>query len=212
MALSFNESQGGAQKTKLDRIDVKMGENSVRMFGDLIARYVYWVPGQNNKNIPVECLEFDREKEDFKTGEKDWVKEYYPDLKCGWAYAIQGIQDGQAKVWDLKKKLTEQILKVAKEPDLGDPTDPETGWDVVFTKTKTGPLPINVSYALSERKLKQRPLTDEEREIIANAKPIEELMPRQNADQQKEFLERLRNGSTSDETADEEIGDEFSVK
>jgi hypothetical protein len=209
--LKFGDAAGGAQKTKLDRVEVKSGENKVRMFGNLLARYVYWIPGENGKNIPFECLEFNRDTEKFGgTGEKDWVKEYYPDIKCQWAYAIGAVQDGQAKVWDLKKKLTDSILKLARDPELGDPTDPETGWDVVFSKEKTGPLPINVGYALMERKLKQRALTDEEREIIANAKPIEELIPRPTSEQQKELLEKLRNASS--EQADEEVGEEFKVQ
>ena len=209
--LKFGDAAGSAQKSKLDRLEIKTGENRTRMFGDLLARYVYWIPGENGKNIPFECLEFDRATEKFgKTGEKDWVKEYFPDVKCGWAYAIQVIDNGQAKVWDLKKKLTDQILKLARDPELGDPTDPETGWDIVFSKEKTGPLPINVTYALMERKLKQRPLTDEELEIVRNAKPIEELIPRPTADQQKELLEKLRNGSQ--ESVDEDVGEEFKVQ
>jgi len=212
--LKFGDAVGGAQKTKLDRVEIKMGENRVRMFGDLLARYVYWIPGENGKNIPFECLEFDRMTEKFGgTGQKDWVKEFYPDAKCQWAYAIGGLQDGVAKVWDLKSKMTKDIFRLAKDPELGDPTDPETGWDVVFTKEKTGPLPINIGYSIAERKLKQRPLTDAEREAIDAAKPIEELMPRPTPEQQKELLEKLRNGAESGgETADESIGEEFNVQ
>lgn len=208
--LKFGEAVGGAQKSKLDRVEIKMGENRVRMFGDLLARYVYWIPGENGKNIPFECLEFNRMTEKFDKGEKDWVKEYFPDAKCQWAYAIGALQDGQAKVWDLKSKMTKDIFRLAKDPELGDPTDPETGWDVVFTKEKTGPLPINIGYSVAERKLKQRPLTDEEREAIAAAKPIDELMPRPTPEQQKELLEKLKNGTK--ENADEEIGEEFAVQ
>ena len=212
MALKFNDAAGSAQKNRADAFEMKNGENRVRMFGDLIARYVYWIKGENNKNIPFECLEFDREKEKFGTNEKDWVKEFYPDQKCSWAYAILVIDpaDGKVKIWNLKKKLLEQIISTSKEPDLGDPTDPETGWDIVFEKKKTGPLPINVSYELKSRALKQRPLTDEEKQAIAEAKAIEEMLPRPTADQQRELLEKLRSGTQ--EQPDEDIGDEFQVQ
>ncbi len=211
MALKFGDSAGGAQKTKVDRTEFKFGENRARMVGNLLARYVYWIPGTNGKNIPFECLEFNRENEKFDSSEKDWVKEYYPDAKCQYGYAIQSIQDGQIRLWDLKKTMTADILRLAKDPELGDPTDPETGWDVVFNKEKTGPNPINVKYSLAERKLKQRPLTAEERELVANAKTVEELMPRPTPEQQKELLEKIRNGST-DEMAEEEVAAEFDVK
>jgi hypothetical protein len=212
MALKFGDSAGGAQKNRADAFEPKMGENKIRIFGNLIARYVYWIKGENNKPIPLECLEFDRETEKFGTGEKDWVKEYHPDLKCGWAYCILGLDpaDDKVKIWNLKKKLTESIMSLAKDPELGDPTDTETGWDIVFEKKKTGPLPINVGYELMQRKLKQRPLTPAELEAIAESKPIEEMLPRPTAEQQKEFLEKVRNGSTG-ENIDEAVGDEFAV-
>ena len=54
----------------------------------------------------------------------------YPDLKCGWSYAMQCIDGGEVKVINLE--LFEAILTAAE--DLGDPTDPETGWDVKLTE------------------------------------------------------------------------------
>lgn len=214
MALKFGDSAGGAQKNRADAFEPKNGENKVRMFGNLVARYVYWIKGENNKNIPFECLEFDREQEKFGgTGEKDWVKEYHPDLKCGWAYAILVIDpvDNKVKIWNLKKKLTEAIMSEAKDPTLGDPTDLDTGWDIIFEKKKTGPLPINVSYDLKPRQLAQRPLTDEERKLVEESKSIEEMLPRPTPDQQKELLDKLRSGGTG-ENIDEDVGEEFKVQ
>ena len=69
----------------------------------------------------MECLSFDRNTEKFNNLEKDWVREYYPDLKCGWSYATQCIDNGKVKVVNLKKKLWEQIITAAE--DLGDPTN-----------------------------------------------------------------------------------------
>lgn len=210
MALAFNKTAGGAQKTRADSYEMKTGENKVRIFGGLCARYVYWIKGENNKNIPFECLEFNRETEKFDKAEKDWVKEYFPDQKCSWAYAILCIDpnDGKVKIWNLKKKLLEQVLSAAE--DLGDPTDPETGWDIVFEKKKTGPLPINVSYELKVLRCKPRPLTDEERKAIEEAKSIDEMLPRPSPDAQKELLDKLKSGSS--ENVDEELGEEFDVK
>ena len=73
------------------------------MVGDILPRYVYWIKGENAKNIPMECLSFNRSTETFDNKEKDYVKEYYPEMKCGWSYAIQCIdpKDGQVKVLNL---------------------------------------------------------------------------------------------------------------
>ena len=207
MALSFNKQTGGAQKSSISTFQYKDGDNKMRVVGDILARYVYWIQGENGKNIPMECLSFDRNSERFNNQEKDWVREYYPDLKCGWSYATQCIDNGEVKVVNLKKKLWEQIITAAE--DLGDPTDPETGWDICFKRVKTGPLPYNVEYQLQALKCKPRPLTDEERTAIADLKSMDDVMTRPTADAQKELLDRVRNHG--DETDDEALDAEFNV-
>ena len=99
----------------------------------------------------MECLSFDRNSERFNNQEKDWVREYYPDLKCGWSYATQCIDNGEVKVVNLKKKLWEQIITAAE--DLGDPTDPETGWDICFKRVKTGPLTLQRRVSVASTKV-----------------------------------------------------------
>jgi hypothetical protein len=208
MALSFNKSKGAAQKSNITTFGYQDGDNSVRLVGDILARYVYWVTGENDKNIPLECMSFDRNEERFNNKEKDWVREYYPDLKCGWSYAMQCIHNGEVKVINLKKKLWEQILTAAE--DLGDPTDPETGWDVKFKRVKTGPLAYNVEYQLQVLKCKPRTLTDEEAELVASLKSMDDVMPRPTPDAQKELLDRIRQPATN-EIDEEALDAEFAI-
>lgn len=210
MAIGFNKSKGGAVKDRADSYQYKDGENKVRLVGDLLARYVYWIKGENDKPLPFECLAFNRELERFDNAEVDHVKTYYPDMKCSWAYAVQCIDlaTGELKILNLKKKLMSQILELAEE--MGDPTDPEKGWDVVFSKKKTGPLPINVEYTLKQRQCVERALTDEEREKIKELKSMDEVLPRPTAEAQKLLLEKLASGTT--ENVDESVNDEFDVK
>ena len=117
------------------------------------------------------------------------------------------IHDGKVKVLNLKKKLMEQI-KVAAE-DLGDPTDLETGWDVHFKRVKTGPMAYNVEYQLQALKCKPRALDENEMELIAELKSMDEVLPRPTPDAQKELLDRLRAGSS--DNADENSVEEFDV-
>ena len=205
MALTFNQSKGEAQKSKVKSYTYVDGDNKVRLIGDICSRYVYWLKGENDKNIPMECLSYDREKETFNNLEKDWVREYYPDQKCTWSYAIQCIHGGEVKVFNLKKKLWEQI-RVAAE-DLGDPTDMETGWDVHFKRVKTGPMAYNVEYQLQPLKSKPRALTEDEKELVANLKSMDDVLPRPTADAQKELLDRLREGAGN--SSDESIEEDF---
>ena len=207
MALSFNKQTGGAQKSSITTFQYKDGDNKMRIVGDILARYVYWIQGENGKNIPMECLSFDRNSERFNNSEKDWVREYYPDLKCGWSYATQCIDNGEVKVVNLKKKLWEQIITAAE--DLGDPTDVNTGWDICFKRVKTGPLPYNVEYQLQALKCKPRALEEGELAIIADLKSMDDVMSRPTPDAQKELLDRVRNHG--DETDDEALDAEFDV-
>ena len=207
MAISFNQQKGSAQKTSIKSYQYTDGDNKMRLCGDILARYVYWIKGENDKNIPLECLSFDRNTESFNNKETDWVRNYYPDLKCGWSYATQCIDNGEVKVVNLKKKLWEQIITAAE--DLGDPTDPDTGWDVCFKKVKTGPLPYNVEYQLQALKCKPRALDDEEKAAVADLKSMDLVMARPTPDAQKELLDRVRKGS--DDNVDESLEDEFNV-
>ena len=199
MAIQFNQHKGSAQKTSIETFHYVDGDNKMRIVGDILARYVYWIQGENAKNIPLECLSFDRNTEKFNNLEKDWVREYYPDLKCGWSYATQCIDNGTVKVVNLKKKLWEQIITAAE--DLGDPTNVETGWDICFKRVKTGPLPYNVEYQLQALKCKPRALTEEELEVISDLRSMDDVMPRPTPDAQKELLDKVRNlcAETDDE-------------
>ena len=182
MAKSFSNTKGSASKGP--SLYKMKEQNSVRLFGPIQPRYLYWI-----NNFPVECLSFDREEEKFTNKEKDWVKEFYPDLKCTWSYSINCIDlsDNKVKVFNFKKTLLEQIKNTAE--DLGDPTSVTDGWDVVFRKT--GNTKLNTTYSLQALKCKVRPLTEEELKLIEEAPSIDEALPRLTPDQVKELLENL---------------------
>ena len=212
MALSFKQTKGKAASNKVETYEYKDGENTVRLIGGVLPRYIYWVKGTNNKDIPIECLAFSREKEKFDNIEKDHVPDYYPDLRCSWSYSINCIdpKDGKVKALNLKKKLFEQIVNAAE--DLNDPTDYDTGWDVVFKRTKTGPLPFNVEYTLQVLRCKPRALSAEERALADAAQNIDEKFPRPTADEVKALLEKINTqsddeeGDTAEQEAVKELG------
>ena len=207
MAIKFNKTKGTAQKG-VETFTYSMGENKLRMVGDILARYVYWVPF-NGKKIPVECLAFDREEEKFNNKEKDHVQDYFPDITCGWNYAVKCIdlKTGKVVALNLKKKLFEQIL--SNIDDLGDPTDPVEGYDIIFEKKKTGNEVFNVEYTLSVvkcMKAGKRPLTDEEIAAVAAVPTIDEDYPRPTPAEVKATLDRAVKGdddSSTEETQDE---------
>lgn len=209
MGIAFGQEHGGAKKAGLPYIKLEFGENKFRMVGNILPRYCYWNK-LKDMEVPVECLSFDRELERFTNIETDWFQHYFPDKKCAWSYVIQVIdpKDGELKLLGLKKKLYEQIRDLMK--DLGDPTDPKTGWDIVVEKKKTGPNPFNVEYKLKERVIQPRALTEEELEVYNSIKDIDELIPRPTAEQQKEFIEKAWiNVKAEEENTDTDATDSF---
>ena len=204
MALSFKQTKGRAVTNKVETYEYKDGENTVRLIGGVLPRYIYWIKGTNNKDIPVECLAFSREKEKFDNMEKDHVPDFYPELKCSWSYSINCIdpKDGKVKALNLKKKLFEQILTAAE--DLGDPTDYDTGWDVVFKRTKTGPLAFNVEYTLQVLRCKPRALTADEKAAADAAVSIDEKFPRPKAEEVLALLEKVNSGGEDEGTESEQ--------
>lgn len=120
---------------------------------------------------------------------------------------MQCIDNGEVKVVNLKKKLFEQIMTAAE--DLGDPTDPVTGWEVKFKRVKTGPLAYNVEYQLQVLKCKTRALDDDEMVLFNALKSMDEVMPRPTPDAQKALLDEFRQNGADE--IDETLEDEFNV-
>ena len=121
---------------------------------------------------------------------------------------MQCLDQGEVKIINLKKKLFEAILQAAQD-GLGDPTDPENGWDVKFKRVKTGPLPYNVEYQLQVLKCKQRTLSEDEMAAISDLKSMDDVMPRPTPDAQKTLLDEIRADASGD--MDEELEAEFKM-
>lgn len=211
MAKSWGDTKGEAIKGG-EYYKWKDGEQTLRLVGDVIPRYVYWRKTSDGKDMSIECLSFDRDLEKFTNVEKDWFQHYFPEAKCGWAYVARAINpEDKSKtiLIPMKKRLYQQIQDVAEE--LGDPTDPTTGWDLVISRVKTGPAAFNVEYTLKQLKCKTRELDEQEKETVSKMPPIDELVPRQTPEEQKEFIEKvfINNDTTDDnDAAKDVVGDD----
>ena len=212
MAISFKNTKGKAQSNKVESYEYKDGENTVRLVGGVLPRYIYWLKGSNNKDIPVECLAFSRDKEKFDNLQKDHVPEFFPDLKCSWSYTVNCIdpKDGKVKALNLKKKLFEQILTAAE--DLGDPTDFDSGWDVVFKRVKTGPLAYNVEYQLQVLRCKTRALSDAERELVSASKSIDEKYVRPTEEEVLALLTKITTNNDDENEDSDSAAEQEAVK
>jgi len=193
MSIKFTDLQGKASKNGPERFKPVNGENKFRIIGNVVPGYKYWLKTRDNTSVPADCLGFNRETEVFDNKKRDVVREYFPEMKCSWAYQSLVIDrvDGKIKLFDHKKKLFEAILDAAKKR-LGDPTDPEKGWDVVFTRKKTGPKTFNVEYHLETFDLVNSPLSDEDKVAITEATEaygtIEDIAKLPTEEEQETFI------------------------
>jgi len=209
MALDFNSLKGKAQKIGPDRMKFQDGKNVFRIVSPIMPGYKYWLKTRDGQQtIPFDCLGFNREEETFDNKKKDWVKNYFPEQKCQWAYSCLVIDraDEKIKLLDLKKTLLSQIIDVAKDDEagLGDPSHPETGWDIVVNRVRTGPKPFNVEYRLEHFKLKESSLSDDEIARVNEEPNLDELLRELTPDEQNELLKNLILPNDEDDTSDEE--------
>lgn len=184
------QSTGSGQKRDIERVSLGLGDTKVRLVGDVLPRYCYWVVTKEGKKMPVECLQFDRETESFNNSAKDPFKEIDPDVysdKPQFAYVCNVIhrQDNKVKLLDLRSTIYSQVVDYATNADYGNPADPSSGYDLVIKKEKTGPLPQNVKYTIIPAR-SNSPLTEEEREM--ELFDLTKIYKRQTYDEQKEWL------------------------
>ena len=205
----FTDLQGKASKAGPERFKPQEGRNQFRIIGSVVPGYKYWLKTKDGTSVPMDCLAFNRETEQFDNKVRDVVREYFPEKKCSWAYQsfVLDRSDARVKLFDHKKRLFESILDAAKKK-LGDPTDPKKGWDIIFTKKKTGPQPFNVEYTLETFELENSALSDEDLKAIEEAGKIEDLVKLPTPEEQEAFIKNYILGDEEEKVPDD-VKDEF---
>jgi hypothetical protein len=199
-----NTGSGSSSRKEIERINIGIGDTKLRLIGEVLPRYVYWVVTTEGKKMPVECLRFDRQKETFNDSIKDPMKEIDEEIyaeKPQFAYVCNVIDrtDGKVKIFDLRSTIYKQIVDYATNPDYGNPADDGAGYDITIKKEKTGPLPQNVKYSvIPARNNSALSETEKKLELFE----LDKIYKRQTYEEQKEWL--LKNtayftGDSSDE-------------
>ena len=176
-------------KKVIERLTIA-GDTKVRFIGEVLPRYVYWVITKEGKKMPVECLQFNRQTESFDNNARDPMKELPADIyseKPQFAYVCNVLDrtDGKIKLFDVKATIYKQIVDYARNPEYGNPADPEKGYDITVKKEKTGPLPQNVKYTCVPART-SKALTAEERAI--ELYEVSKMYKRPTYEEQKKWL------------------------
>jgi hypothetical protein len=206
------QSNSNQQKREIERISLGLGDTKIRLTGDVMPRYCYWVVTKDGKKMPVECLQFNRETESFDASIRDPFKDIDPDVyseKPQFAYVCNVIdrKDNRVKLFDLRSTIYAQIVEYARNEDYGSPADSESGYDLTIKKEKTGPLPQNVKYTIIPARA-SKALSDEERAM--ELYDLSKIFKRQTYDEQKQWLienTTLFAGDAGDEFRSESVDD-----
>jgi hypothetical protein len=179
------------------RLDFKSrSEAQVRLVGNIVPRYVYWVTTREGSKRSIECLSFNRETQAFDPSLKDPMKEIPKELygakqgeapQFGYVTHLIDRKDGKLKLFDpIKKTVFDKIVALASKPAFGDPADNVSGYDITITKRQKGPLAQNVEYDAVPSDRATSPLTKEELEM--KLYDLDKLLKRPTYDEQKKWL------------------------
>lgn len=207
--LGWGEATGGAKSSAVNYMKFKTGDQQVRIVSGVLARYDYWVPNKEGKNVPFENLSFDRREERFVKGAEDPVAELglqekdtenkgqMRRMRSKRAYKCMVInrETGKLEAMDLKKSIFDGILTTMNELGVKDPTS------IDFVIKRTGEQWYEVKYEINQIKTmklqSQAPeLHANDDELIASMKPLDELFPRVSPNEQRKALSAWMNGST----------------
>ena len=205
MSSNFTQTKGGANSTKVVYAKLVSGVPfQFRIVGDVHRSYCYWIKNAAGKMGKFENLAFDPETETFTSGEQDAIREagitelnsytkQVDNIKSKRNYSIQVINraTNQLEVLDLKKSIFDGIINYMQDAEIEDVTSVE--WVVKKTGTTWTDTRYELSVLLTQKANRDTEAVaaqhEADKELIAKAKPITELFPRETYEQQKKRLQ-----------------------
>ena len=205
MTSNFTKTKGSSDSNKIVYAKLVNGVPfQFRVYGNVLRSYAYWLKSPAGKSAKFENLGFNRETEKFDGAERDAVRELgltelntytkkIEPIKSKRAYAIQVLNraTNQLEVLDLKKSIFDGMISYMSDMEIEDVTSVE--WVVM----KSGTTWNDTKYVLDVIKTQKANKDAEavaaqheaDKEILAKAKPIEELFPRETYENQKKRLQ-----------------------
>jgi len=152
------------QDLEINLSKLQEGESiKIRLVGEVLPNYRYWVTTRDGKKKPKLTPFFNRETESISSEDPllgNAQKEFFYVCNC----LVRGNGSPEMKILILKSTVYQYLYSLALDDEYGDPADPVTGYDIVITKERTGPKPMNVKYNCRPGR-GSTPLTPEEQAL-----------------------------------------------
>jgi hypothetical protein len=204
MSNNFQTTRGQANSNKIVYAKLVNGVPfQFRVYGNVLRQYSYWLKSPSGKANSFENLGFDRELEKFVAGAPDPVKELglteldanrkVVPIKSKRSYKLQVLNrsTNQMEILDLKTSIFNGMISYMQDTGIEDVTSVE--WVVMKSGTTWNDTTYTLDILKTQRANKDTAAVatqhEADQEILAKAKPISELFPRETYEQQKKRLQ-----------------------
>lgn len=191
---NFLASKGEAQLNNLNYAKFGMGTTQIRLVGDLLPGYAYWLKNSLNKDRKFDNLAFNPATERWDSGQPDVVKEFgfternekgeTVPMKSKRNYQIQILNraSGKLEVMSLSKSMFDSIVAYCRDTGVTDVGSLELFIDKTGDQARWSSIRYNLNQVKTMQFNSQPAKVEEARakdgELLKDMKDIKELFPR----------------------------------
>lgn len=191
---NFLASKGEAQLNNLNYAKFGMGTTQIRLVGDLLPGYAYWLKNSLNKDRKFDNLAFNPATERWDSGRPDVVKEFgfternekgeTVPMKSKRNYQIQILNraSGKLEVMSLSKSMFDSIVAYCRDTGVTDVGSLELFIDKTGDQARWNSIRYNLNQVKTMQFNSQPAKVEEARakdgELLKDLKDIKELFPR----------------------------------
>lgn len=191
---NFLASKGEAQLNNLNYAKFGMGTTQIRLVGDLLPGYAYWLKNSLNKDRKFDNLAFNPATERWDSGQPDVVKEFgfterndkgeIVPMKSKRNYQIQILNraSGKLEVMSLSKSMFDSIVAYCRDTGVTDVGSLELFIDKTGDQARWNSIRYNLNQVKTIQFNSQPAKVEEARakdgELLKDLKDIKELFPR----------------------------------
>ena len=190
--LAFTDNNGNPFKERYFYYNI--GNNP-----GLLAPYQFGKPDPINELI--QKFKGEGSKEGY-----EMAKKLYPKMRCYAAVIVRGQEDEGVKLWAFGKTVYQSLLNIMLDPDYGDITDPNDGYDIKVTVSKQAGKMFANTEVMPRPKQTELGTKSQIKEWTSSIPDIDEMFQLKSYEQLETIINAWLNGDDGD--SNEDGGDE----